>query len=95
MVSIAANPASGGMNAIRAQSCSADCSHNLWSAASVKQACEEARACIERVVQIAHFWTRHRETPLPPAASTGRSTRYRIRLSESLPSRLIKELNWT
>jgi hypothetical protein len=29
-----------------------------------------------------------------PAAG-GRSTRYRIRLSESLPSRLIKELNWT
>jgi predicted transcriptional regulator len=29
-----------------------------------------------------------------PAAG-GRSTRYRVRLSESLPSRLIKELNWT
>jgi Fic family protein len=29
-----------------------------------------------------------------PAAG-GRSTRYRIRLSESSPSRLIKELNWT
>ena len=26
----------------------------------------QARACIERVVQIAHFWTRHRETPLTP-----------------------------
>jgi Fic family protein len=119
----------------------------MWSAASVEQACEEARACIERVVQIAHCWTRHRETPLThrqrrllemalapndsedgwltakraarqtkvervtasrdlarmeepgviekdPAAG-GRSTRYRIRLSESSPSRLIKELNWT
>jgi hypothetical protein len=28
-------------------------------------------------------------------AGGGRSTRYRVRLSESLPSRLIKELNWT
>jgi Fic family protein len=119
----------------------------MWSAASVEQACEEARACIERVVQIAHFWTRHRETPLTPRqrrllemalapndsedgwltakraarqtkvervtasrdlarmeelgviekdpAAGGRSTRYRIPLSESSPSRLIKELNWT
>jgi Fic family protein len=119
----------------------------MWSAASVEQACEEARACIERVVQIAHFWTRHRETPLAPRqrrllemalapndpedgwltakravrqtkvervtasrdlarmeevgviekdpAVGGRSTRYRVRLSESSPSRLIKELNWS
>ncbi len=37
-----------------------------WSAACVERACDEARACIERVVQIAHFWTRHRETPLSP-----------------------------
>lgn len=37
-----------------------------WSLASVEQACDEARACIERVVQVAHFWTRHRETPLSP-----------------------------
>jgi Fic family protein len=118
-----------------------------WSAASVEQACEEARACIERVVQIAHFWTRHRETPLTPRqrrllemalapndpeegwltakraarqakvervtasrdlarmeelgviekdpAAGGRSTRYRVPLSESSPSRLIKEINWT
>ena len=118
-----------------------------WSAASVEQACEEARACIERVVQIAHFWTRHRETPLTPRqrrllemalapndpedgwltakrgarqtkvervtasrdlarmeelgviekdpAAGGRSTRYRVRLPESSPSRLIKELTWT
>lgn len=35
-----------------------------WSAEAVEQACNEARACIERVVQISHFWTRNRETPL-------------------------------
>jgi Fic family protein len=109
--------------------------------------CSLARACIERVVQIAHFWTRHREAPLTPRqrrllemalapndsedgwltakraarqtkvervtasrdlarmeelgviekdpAAGGRSTRYRVRLSERSPSRLIKELNWT
>jgi Fic family protein len=34
-----------------------------WSAACVAQACDEARVCIERVVQIANFWTRHRNTP--------------------------------
>jgi Fic family protein len=36
----------------------------LWSAGAVEQACNEARGCIERVVQISHFWTRNRETPL-------------------------------
>jgi Fic family protein len=36
----------------------------LWSAGAVEQACNEARKCIERVVQISHFWTRHRDTPL-------------------------------
>jgi Fic family protein len=36
----------------------------LWSAGTVEQACNEARACIERVVQISHFWTRNREAPL-------------------------------
>jgi Fic family protein len=35
-----------------------------WSTACVGQAYDEARLCIERVVQIAHFWARHRETPL-------------------------------
>lgn len=34
-----------------------------WSAACVAQACDEARDCIDRVAQIANFWTRHRETP--------------------------------
>jgi Fic family protein len=99
------------------------------------------------VRRVAHFWTRHRETPLTPRqrrllemalapndpeegwltakraarqtkvervtasrdlarmeelgviekdpAAGGRSTRYRVPLSESLPSRLIKEINWT
>jgi len=28
------------------------------------QAYDEARVCVERVVQIARFWARHRETPL-------------------------------
>ncbi|MGH8299535.1 MAG: Fic family protein [Steroidobacteraceae bacterium] len=37
-----------------------------WSTACVVQAYDEARTCIERVVQVAHFWTRHRETPLTP-----------------------------
>ncbi len=37
-----------------------------WSIACVGQAYDEARLCIDRVVQIAHFWTRHRETPLTP-----------------------------
>jgi Fic family protein len=37
-----------------------------WSAACIAQAYDEARACIERVVQIARFWARHRETPLSP-----------------------------
>ncbi|MGH8139503.1 MAG: Fic family protein [Steroidobacteraceae bacterium] len=34
-----------------------------WSVASVAHACDEARICIERVVRVAQFWTRHRETP--------------------------------
>jgi Fic family protein len=29
----------------------------------VAEACDEARECIERVVLIANFWTRHRDTP--------------------------------
>lgn len=37
-----------------------------WSVASVAQACDEARICIERVVRIAQFWTRHREAPFSP-----------------------------
>jgi Fic family protein len=37
-----------------------------WSVASVEQACGEARTCVNRVVQVAQFWTRHRETPLTP-----------------------------
>jgi Fic family protein len=36
----------------------------LWSISAIEQACNEARTCIERVVQISHFWTRHRDTPL-------------------------------
>jgi Fic family protein len=35
-----------------------------WTASCIEQACDEARLCIERVVQVARFWTRHRETPL-------------------------------
>ncbi len=37
-----------------------------WSTNCVAQACDEVRVCIERVVQIARFWSRHRETPLSP-----------------------------
>lgn len=37
-----------------------------WCTECVGQACDDARVCIERVVQIAHFWARHRETPLTP-----------------------------
>jgi Fic family protein len=118
-----------------------------WSVECVQQAYEEARTCIERVVQIAHFWTRHRDTPLTsrqrkllemalapndpedgwltakraarqtkvervtasrdlahmeqlgviekdPTAG-GRSTRYRVHLSESEPVRLINQLSWS
>jgi Fic family protein len=36
----------------------------LWSVAAIEQACNQAQTCIERVVQISHFWTRHRDTPL-------------------------------
>lgn len=37
-----------------------------WAATCVAQAYDEARVCIQRVVQIARFWARHRETPLSP-----------------------------
>jgi Fic family protein len=37
-----------------------------WSIATVEQACDDARICIERVVQIARFWTRHREIAMSP-----------------------------
>jgi len=37
-----------------------------WSTACVLQAYDAARVCIERVVQIARFWARNRETPLSP-----------------------------
>lgn len=37
-----------------------------WSTTCVAQAYDEARVCIERVVQIARFWARHRETALSP-----------------------------
>jgi Fic family protein len=37
-----------------------------WCTKCVEQAYDEARVCIEWVVQIAHFWARHRETPLTP-----------------------------
>jgi Fic family protein len=118
-----------------------------WSATSVEQAYDEARGCIERVVHVAQFWARHRETALTTrqrrllemaltpndpddgwltakraARQTkvervtasrdlarmeelgviekdptvgGRSTRYRVRLSERPPVRLIEQLNWT
>jgi len=38
----------------------------LWSVATIDQACNEARVCIEQVVRIARFWARHRDTPLSP-----------------------------
>jgi Fic family protein len=118
-----------------------------WSVTGIEQACDQARVCIERVVKVAQFWTRHRETPLNPrqrrileitlasnddadawltakraarltkvervTASRdlarledlgviekdptvgGRSTRYRVRLDEAKPLRLIEELKWT
>lgn len=37
-----------------------------WCTTCIGRAYDEARTCIERVVQVAHFWTRHRETPLTP-----------------------------
>ncbi|MGA7538575.1 MAG: Fic family protein [Steroidobacteraceae bacterium] len=37
-----------------------------WSTICAAQACDQARVCIERVVQIARFWARHRETALSP-----------------------------
>ncbi|MGH8171463.1 MAG: Fic family protein [Steroidobacteraceae bacterium] len=37
-----------------------------WCTTCIGRAYDEARNCIERVVQVAHFWTRHRETPLTP-----------------------------
>lgn len=36
----------------------------LWSGAAIEQACNEARVCIERVVQISRFWARHRDAPM-------------------------------
>jgi Fic family protein len=118
-----------------------------WSVARVEQAYDEARTCIERVVQVAHFWTKHREssltarqrrllemalTPNDPEdgwltakraarqtkvervtasrdlarmeelgviekdpSAGGRNTRYRVRLSERSPLRLLEELNWS
>jgi Fic family protein len=35
----------------------------LWSAACVDAAYDNARICIERVGQVARFWTRHRDVP--------------------------------
>ncbi len=35
----------------------------LWSAACVDAAYDDARICIERVGQVARFWTRHRDVP--------------------------------
>jgi len=35
----------------------------LWAAACVDTAYDDARVCIERVGQVARFWTRHREVP--------------------------------
>lgn len=37
-----------------------------WSVTGIEQACDEARVCIERVVAVAQFWTRHREAPINP-----------------------------
>lgn len=117
-----------------------------WCISSVEQACDNARSCIERVVKVAHFWTRHRDTALSPRqrrllemalapddpeegwltakraarqtkvervtasrdlarleelgaiekdpAAGGRSTRYRVRLTDKEPLRLIDELKW-
>ena len=118
-----------------------------WCTACVGQAYDEARICIERVVQVAHFWARHRETPLTarqkrllemalapddpeegwltakraarqtkvervtasrdlarleqlgvierdPGAG-GRSTRYRVRLGEERPLRLVRDMAWS
>ncbi len=118
-----------------------------WSVASVEQACDEARACIERVVRVAQFWTRHRDTPFnsrqrrllqialasndeadawltakraarltkvervtasrdlsrleelgvlekDPSVG-GRSTRYRVNLTDPQTVQLVKQLKWT
>jgi Fic family protein len=117
-----------------------------WCVGIVEQACDDARACIERVMRVAHFWTRHRDTALTPRqrrlvemalapddpeegwltakraarqtkvervtasrdlarmeelgviekdpSAGGRSTRYRVRLEDKEPLRLIGELNW-
>jgi Fic family protein len=119
----------------------------LWCVAAVEQACDEARICIERVVQIAHFWTRHRETPMSArqrrliemalapndpeegwltakraarqtkvervtasrdlsrleelgvivkdSSAGGRSTRYRVRLDDPGPLRLVHDQAWS
>jgi Fic family protein len=117
-----------------------------WCIGSVEQACDNARECIERVMRVAHFWTRHRDTPLSPrqrrllemalapddpaegwltakraarqtkvervtasrdlarlealgviekdSSVGGRSTRYRVRLTDKEPAPLINELKW-
>lgn len=53
-----------------------------WAVHCVEQACDEARACIERVVGVADFWSRHRETPF-----NGRQRRaLQIALSTSDPA---------
>ncbi len=115
-----------------------------WCIGSVEQACDNARVCIERVIKIAHFWTRHRDTDFSPrqrrllemalapddpeegwltakraarqtkvervtasrdlarleklgaierdSTAGGRSTRYRVRLTDKEPIRLLDEL---
>jgi Fic family protein len=117
-----------------------------WCISAVEQACDNARGCIERVIRVAHFWTRHRETALTPRqrrllemalapddpeegwltakraarqmkvervtasrdlarmeelnviekdpSAGGRSTRYRVRLTDKEPIRLIDALKW-
>jgi len=118
-----------------------------WCIGSIEQACDNARTCIERVIAVVHFWTRHRDTALSPrqrrllemalapddpdegwltakraARQTkvervtasrdlarldeigviekdpsvgGRSTRYRVRLADNEPLRLLDELKRT
>jgi Fic family protein len=118
----------------------------LWSVEAIEQAYDDARGCIERVVQIARFWARHRDTPMSSrqrrlvemalapndpeegwltakraarqtkvervtasrdlsrleelgviekdAAAGGRSTRYRVRLTDAGAVRLVGDLIW-
>jgi Fic family protein len=55
----------GGLAAIEHRPGDLDITNWLqWSVAGVEQACDEARMCIERVVAVAQFWTRHREAPI-------------------------------